>query len=327
MDKLNLANWIDVFSRTKQQVLFVSDRYTDIRFRFEETGLISGFIQSVSTPNMQLTEFFLNAGKPLQLVEEETKETAESVFVLDGNSESHFQNLSSPLAFNKNHHNFQYNNQFGGQHIFHSPRFHAMTITYDLNFLRQLLQTDTNTNMEQLAVAVHSHKAYLPAIKAMNFQTRIIEVLGSIRQCPFQGVTRYLFLESKMLELFVVQMEQVRMTTSKEDDNWSSADKDRLHAVRNFIENGYLDQFNLKDLTYKFGLNEFKLKKGYKQFFQTTVFGHVHQLRMQKAKKLLEDKTANVSEAAFFIGYNNVSSFCTEFKKRFGYSPGKISAC
>ena len=80
MDKLNLANWIDVFSRTEQQVLFVSDRYTDIRFRFEEPGLISGFIQSVSTPNMQLTEFFLNAGKPFQLVEEETKETAESVF-------------------------------------------------------------------------------------------------------------------------------------------------------------------------------------------------------------------------------------------------------
>jgi AraC-like DNA-binding protein len=51
----------------------------------------------------------------------------------------------------------------------------------------------------------------------------------------------------------------------------------------------------------------------------------VHQLRLQKAKTLLEEKAMNVSEAAFFIGYNNVSSFCTEFKKRFGYSPGKTS--
>jgi AraC-like DNA-binding protein len=97
-----------------------------------------------------------------------------------------------------------------------------------------------------------------------------------------------------------------------------------LFALRSYIENAYLDEFSLKDLTYKFGLNEFKLKKGYKQLFQTTVFGHVHQLRMQKAKTVLEEKAMNVSEASFYIGYNNVSSFCTEFKKRFGYSPGKL---
>jgi AraC-like DNA-binding protein len=34
----------------------------------------------------------------------------------------------------------------------------------------------------------------------------------------------------------------------------------------------------------------------------------------------------NVSEAGFFIGYDNVSSFCAAFKQRFGYSPGKINS-
>jgi len=325
MDKINLANWNNVFSTTKQDVLFASDRYTDLRFCFEEPGLISGFVQSVSTPGMQLTEFFLTASKPFHLVDDEIKETAESVFVLDGHSESHFQNLSSALGLNKNHHNFQYNDQFGGEHVIHSPAFHALTITYDLHFLKQLLQAVDDGNMGQLANSVHAKKAYLPASRGMSFQNRTMEVIGTIRQCPFQGVTRYLFLESKMMELFVLQMEQAQIADKcKEDNAWSPADKDKLHEVKQYIENAYLDEFNLKDLTYKFGLNEFKLKKGYKQLFQSTVFGHVHQLRMQRAKKLLERKTMNVSEAAFFIGYNNVSSFCTEFKKRFGYSPGKI---
>ena len=65
MDKINSANWSNVFANTKQQVMFASDRYSDIHFRFEEPGLASGFIQSVSTPGMRLTQFSMSAGKPV----------------------------------------------------------------------------------------------------------------------------------------------------------------------------------------------------------------------------------------------------------------------
>jgi AraC-like DNA-binding protein len=324
MDKINLGNWNEIFGKTEQRVVFASERYSDMHFRFEEPGLISGYMQSVSTPGMQLTEFFFNADQPFQLVEEETKETAESVFVLDGASESHFHNLSSPLRFNKNHHNFQYNQHFGGEHIISSTGFHALTITYDIKFLKQLLKSDDNSAIGQLANCVYGQKTYVATSKALPFQGRVAEVIGSMRQCPFTGVTRYLFLESKMMELFVLQMQQAQTVSDCKNDQCSAIDKEKLCAVKNYIEDAYLEAFSLKDLTYKFGLNEFKLKKGYRQLFQTTVFGHIHQLRMGKAKKLLEEKAMNVSEAAFFIGYDNVSSFCTEFKKRFGCTPGKI---
>ena len=325
MDKINLANWNEIFSNTEQEVVFASQRYTDLRLRFEEPGLLSGFVQSVHTPGMQLTEFFLNADQPLRLVDAENTETAESVFVLDGASESRFHNLAAPLRFQKYHHNFQYNHQFGGEHTISAPRFHALTVTYNLDFLKQLLQSDDRRSIGQLAESLHAHKTYLATSRAFSFRGRLAEAIGSIRHCPFTGVTRYLFLESRMMELFVLQMEQTQAVAQhKEDDCCTPADREKLHALRHYIENNYLDSFSLKDLTYKFGLNEFKLKKGYRQLFQTTVFGPVHQLRMQKAKTLLEGRTMNVSQAAFFIGYSNTSSFCTEFKKRFGYSPGKI---
>lgn len=324
MDKINLGRWSEIFGKTDQRVLFSSDRYTDMHFRFEEPGLLAGYVQSMTTPGMQLTEFFLQAGQPFKLLEEEVKETAESVFVLDGGAESHFYNLPSSLRFKKNHHNFQYNQQFGGEHIIGSSGFHALTITYDIKFLNQLLQNDDSPVIGQLANCLYQQKNFVAAEGALPFQGRVTEVVGSMRQCPFTGVTRYLFLESKMLELFVLQMQQVQAAAGKKDDCFTANDKERLFAVKNYIENTYLETFSLKDLAYKFGLNEFKLKKGYKQLFQTTVFGHVLQLRMQRARTLLQEKAMNVSEAAFFIGYENVSSFCTEFKKRFGCSPGKI---
>ena len=327
MDKINLGNLSDTFANTEEKMVFSSERYTDFRFQFDEPGLASGFVKSVDMPGMQLTEFFIDAGQPIRLVEDSTKEGAESVFVLDGATESHFYNLSSRLQCNKNQHNFQYNKQFDGEHIINSPEFHALAITYDLDFLKQLLQNDDNDTIGQLANCVYGQKPYLAASGALPWHGRIAEVVGSMRQNPFTGIMRYLFLESKMMELFALQMHQVQTFAGRKDDlRCSISDNEKLHAVRNYIESNYLEDFSLKDLTYRFNLNEFKLKKGYKQLFQTTVFGHVLQLRMQKAKTILEENEMNVSEAGFFIGYDNVSSFCAEFKKRFGYSPGRINS-
>ncbi|HTE32634.1 MAG TPA: AraC family transcriptional regulator [Chryseolinea sp.] len=327
MDKIYLANWSDTFANTEEKLVFSSERYTDFQFQFNEPGLASGLVKSVGMPGMQLTEFFIAAGQPIRLVENSTREGAESVFVLDGVTESHFENLSSTLQCNKNQHNFQYNKQFSGEHIISSPEFHALAINYDLDFLKQLLQNDDNDTIGQLANCVYGQKPYLAGFRSLQWHVRIAEVVASMQQNSFTGIMRYLFLESKMMELFALQMHQVQTIAGRKDDHrWSVSDNEKLHAVRNYIESNYLDDFSLKDLTYKFNLNEFKLKKGYKQLFQTTVFGHVLLLRMQKAKTMLEENAMNVSEAGFFIGYENVSSFCAEFKKRFGYSPGRINA-
>jgi len=67
------------------------------------------------------------------------------------------------------------------------------------------------------------------------------------------------------------------------------------------------------------------LKKEYKLIFKTTLFGHIHHMRMQKAKHLRREKEMSVSEMAYRIGYNNVRSFSSEFRKRFGYSPSGIT--
>ena len=325
MDKINLSHWNRLFGNTSTEQVFATAHYADHHFSFEEPGLAKGSIRHVATPGMQLIELSLNAGHPVQLEEEEWKESAESVFIIEGAAESRFQNLSSSLQLKKNNHNLQYNPAFGGEHLITSPGFHALTISYDLGFLQRILHSDENRSIAALANSLEKKKTWMAANNAMAYDSRISEIVHSIRNCSFSGITRYIYLESKMLELFVLQMEQANADNSRsQQTSWSAADRDKLYALRQFIENSYLEEFSLKELTYKFGLNEFKLKKGYKDFFDSTVFGHVHQLRMQKAKTLLKGKEMNVTEASFFVGYNNVSSFCTEFKKRFGYSPGRI---
>lgn len=325
MDKLDLAQWDQYFETTEQQLIHSSDRYQHFTARFQQQGLATGKMNAINTPGMLFTEFYMEAHNPFCLYDTVPKESTESVFVLQGNVESRFENLREPLHFKKQQHNIQYNTSFAGTHVIHSPIFHACTITYHPAYLNSLVEQEPVGTLAHFCRHLEKKTNFLGASDAFYWQQRIAELIQAIRQCSFSGITRYLFTESKLLELFVLQMEQVNaLHAGCTKEEWSAADIEKLHAVKEYIASCYLEELSLKAITYRFGLNEFKLKKGYKHFFQTTVFADIHRLRMQEAKQLLTEKAMNVTDVAFHIGYNNLSSFSYAFKKMFGYSPGSF---
>jgi AraC-like DNA-binding protein len=322
MDKIDFAKWENHFSRSQESCVFSSDRYAETLFSFEGDDLPGGNIKTVMTQGFTLTELHMHTRRPFQLLDTQEKEGAESLFVLKGDVESSFTDYKHPLRFGSQSQSVQYNTNFSGHHTIYSPEFHAFTVSYDPSFLKGLLQCADERPLAVFTDSVLRKKNYLPKPYTMPVSGRIAEVIHTIQKCPFRGITRYIFIESKMMELFVLQMEQLHsLEETKPGPTWSRVDREKLFSVKEYIESRFLESFTLKELCLKFGLNEFKLKKGYRDLFLTTVFGHVHQLRMQKAKALLEEREMNVSDVAFFIGYNNVSSFSTEFKKRFGYVP------
>lgn len=324
MDKIESAHWSDVFSHNEQVILHAGGRYNEAVFQFKEPGLAAGSSRIIATPGLTLTRFTINPERVLQLKDPDVSESAESVFVLKGNVESRFSTFSAPLHFGGQDHSLQYNTSFEGNHIIQPGEFTALTITYNLGYLRSVLQSAGSKQLDGIANSIERKQNFLAHPGNIGCSPRIADVIHSINHCNFQGLTRYLFIESKMMELFALQIEHLNTAQKAVKDEWSNSDKEKLFAVKAYIENNYLESLSLKDLTLRFALNEYKLKKGFKQLFQSTVFGHVHQLKMQKAKMLLEKKEMNITEVAYFIGYHNVGSFSSEFKKRFGYSPNRI---
>ncbi|MGC3943245.1 MAG: AraC family transcriptional regulator [Chryseolinea sp.] len=332
MDKIDTANWNNYFDTGDQTVLHASDRYFESVSAFGEANLAYGKVHAIATPGLLLTEFSLQSEGPFQLIDSQPKESAESVFILGGDVESQFSYLKQPIRFHSYNHNIQYSTEFAGNHIIHSGNFHALTITYDLPFLNGLLQSHEGGSLEAFGKNLGKKRNYLATTHSVGWDKRIAEVIHAVRTCQFQGPTRYIFLESKMLELFVLQMEHLHsIHSSPEKEKWKKEDKEKMEAVREYIAKFYLEPLTLKDLTLSFGLNEFKLKKGYKYFFNTTVFEHVLQLRMQKASELLREQQMTIADVASYIGYSNTGSFSYEYKKRFGYSPrqeaGMTSRC
>ncbi|MDF5721948.1 MAG: AraC family transcriptional regulator, partial [Rhizonema sp. PD37] len=78
---------------------------------------------------------------------------------------------------------------------------------------------------------------------------------------------------------------------------------------------------SLIQLARQVGLNDRKLKLGFRYCFGTTVFGYLHDYRMELAHKLLIEKNMNVTQVARKVGYASLSSFHHAFRKKFAVNP------
>lgn len=73
------------------------------------------------------------------------------------------------------------------------------------------------------------------------------------------------------------------------------------------------------------GLSEFKLKKGFRVYFSTTVGAYLRKARMEKALDILQSDDVTVASVAEDLGYSNSSRFAEAFRKHHGRNPGSIT--
>lgn len=144
-------------------------------------------------------------------------------------------------------------------------------------------------------------------------------ILADMERNPYNGRMKHLFLEAKMVELLLLQVQQREQSLF----SFKKADKDKLHETRYIIEQDFLQFNTIADLSRQVGMNQRKLMQGFKEVFGQTVYNFVNDLRMNKARQLLQEGHF-VNEVADIIGYKNPQHFTTAFKKKFGIQPGKF---
>lgn len=147
----------------------------------------------------------------------------------------------------------------------------------------------------------------------------IVQMLG----CPFHGITRKIYLESKVLELVALQMDALIFNHSAGSgpNPAERLETDRIYEAREIILDRYLNPPSLGELSRKVGLNEFKLKKGFQRVFGNTAFGCLYDYRMEQARRHLEEGRKSVKEIAYAVGYKSNSRFSDAFKRKFGARP------
>lgn len=98
---------------------------------------------------------------------------------------------------------------------------------------------------------------------------------------------------------------------------------DGIHAAREMIRKNIRRHFIIREIAQKVGVNEFKLKNGFRELFGNGVYEYLRTERMQEARTLLDRAGHSIKEVASLTGYKSVNSFIKAFKKKYGLTPGE----
>lgn len=137
----------------------------------------------------------------------------------------------------------------------------------------------------------------------------------------YHGRVKRIFLESKIFELIIsyLQTENAQPVLLKEDD------VRKILLAKQLVESNLQQPNSLMELSRKAGINDYKLKKGFKMLTGHTVFGYLYKLRMETAYYFLIHEKKTVNEVAFLVGYKNAQHFISAFKKQYDVSPGTLT--
>ncbi|WP_238535455.1 AraC family transcriptional regulator [Paenibacillus dendritiformis] len=144
-------------------------------------------------------------------------------------------------------------------------------------------------------------------------------------QCTYQGTMKRLYMESKAMEFIALfgEADGLDVTGGPRQRSLSRDDIIKLREARQLVLDHCEQPLSIRQLARQSGLNEFKLKTGFRELFGMTVFELVRKERMEKALRYMEADRMNVSEAAVAVGYSNASNFTAAFRKHYGCNPSE----
>jgi AraC-like DNA-binding protein len=164
--------------------------------------------------------------------------------------------------------------------------------------------------------------------QALPVSPALSRAVAEVVATPLLGSLRRLFLESKSIEVasgaLHALMRGEQHGVSRAKLLLRPRDIDCLHHARAVLERDYIDPPRIVQLARHVGLNQQKLKCGFKAVFGVTIFECVRALRLDLAADLLQNKGASVTDAALAAGYQYPSNFAIAFKRRYGVAPRQL---
>ena len=162
------------------------------------------------------------------------------------------------------------------------------SMTIDLSFPESYLRTAFGDNLTQLGnleKAVAKQQSALLGNRTFPLTPPQKNILLAMYGCSLDGPLKKLFLEGKLLELLVLQIEQFQTASiSTIPQTLSQEDIDKLQLVQTALLEAIDQPPSINELSRLVGLNRTKLMGGFKELFGNTIYGYLADIRMQRAK-------------------------------------------
>lgn len=139
------------------------------------------------------------------------------------------------------------------------------------------------------------------------------------------SVLSKVFFDTKITELFGLQLEQMLSGNESHSNDLSSTDRRKIEEVRQLLLcNLCKEPPSIAKLARLVATNESKLKKGFKEIYGTSIYNYLILRRIDKAIELMADENLSLDEIAGQVGYADAAHFSRAFRKVKGIPPGQF---
>ncbi|MDN5285319.1 MAG: AraC-like DNA-binding protein [Mucilaginibacter sp.] len=283
-----------------------------------------GHLKLVITDSMGIVDGVMIANKPTEALEHfNDRPFVEMNFMLEGNISQTNEGLLNQYSFKKGYHNILFNpysiekNSLataGTHHIFSAHILPERMISLFSGYVPELVP---------FAEKIEKGEPFVLHSPTNGFNKHLKHFFDAFWDCPTPLSLRKIYFESKILELLCRQCEVLIGHETKEG-NIPKPDLEKVYYARELLLYNLSNPPSLTELSRLCGLNEFKLKKYFKQVFDLSVFGLLHEERLQSSKQLIYQGEKNISMIAYELGYAHPQHFQRAFKKRFGITPKEL---
>lgn len=151
----------------------------------------------------------------------------------------------------------------------------------------------------------------------------IFGIIHKINSCNKKGVFQKYYLENKIEELLLLQLEAI----SKQQNTAQQITHEdfvKIKLAQKIILENLQSKITIPQLAKRVGTNECKLKKHFKLIFENTILGYSTEYKMQKAKCKMQNEEVSIKELADELGYKTQNHFSTVFKRFYGFAPSEL---
>lgn len=126
---------------------------------------------------------------------------------------------------------------------------------------------------------------------------------------------------NELYQYLLEQIEECKKPLMKKTEE-SCEDNELMKAALEYIQNHYTDELTLQQVANHIHISRNYFSILFKRFYKQNFIDYVIDLRINRAKKLLQHTSLKVYEVADQSGFKDVKYFSKLFKKMTGYSPG-----
>ncbi|MEG6511771.1 AraC family transcriptional regulator [Desulforamulus ruminis] len=284
----------------------------------------SGYINRIILGNgieINIVDVIFN--NTLRLYYKINKPPFEAVWMISGELRFYDSELRSIIKMQGGSVNITFTDYMEGWMEYQSKRRYKYVSVCVSQPLSKTLCTDENLAEELNHCINIDHKLKNYLLIPQKISPFLQVPFQQIQQHNFSNTSKLIYMESKAKEIVVLVFEKEILRYKAHDSKirLSNGDISKMYLVKKIIIENMEKPFSILELSEMVGLNTYKLKVGFKELFGTTVFGYLRDIRMEKARLLLENYKLNINEIANEVGYSNPSHFAAAFKKKYGLNP------